>query len=54
MTFLITGAVNKDKKQKKILQTILVLIFWEFFMFYQILLLAKGKGSVMTSNKYGI
>ena len=39
--------------QKKILQTIIVTIFWDFLMFDQIFLSPQVKRSVIISNKYG-
>ena len=40
--------------QKKIFQTILVIIFWDFLMFYQIFLSPQVKRIVIISNKHGI
>ena len=49
--FLTIEAVNKDKKQKKILQTIMFIIFWEFLMVEQIFLSWQVKQNVIISNK---
>ena len=38
--------------QKKIFQTILVIIFWDFLMFYQIFLSPQVKQIVIISNKH--
>ena len=40
--------------QKKNFQTILVIIFCDFLMFYQILFSPQVKGIVIISNKHGI
>ena len=40
--------------QKEIFQTILVIIFWDFLMFYQIFLSPQEKRIVIISNKRGI
>ena len=40
--------------QKKIVQTILYIIFWDFLMFYQIFLRLQVKRIVIISNKHGI
>ena len=40
--------------QKKIFQLILVIIFWDFLMFYQIFLSPQVKRIVIISNKHGI
>ena len=37
--------------QKKIFQTILVIIFWDFLMFYQIFFSPQVKRIVIISNK---
>ena len=44
----------KIKKYKKILQAIMVMIFWDFLMFYQIFLSTQVKRREIISNKYGI
>ena len=50
MTLLTIGAVNKDKKQKNFLQTIKVIIFLDFLIFYKIFLSSQMKLSVIISN----
>ena len=48
--FLAIKAVNKDKKQKKIWQTIMFIIFWDL-MVEQIFLSQQSKRSVIISDK---
>ena len=48
--FLEIKAVNKDKKQKKIGQTIMFIIFWDL-MDEQIFLSQQSKQSVIISDK---
>ena len=45
---------QNHKKQKKILQTILDIMFWDFLIFYQIFFSPQVKRSVIISNKHGI
>ena len=40
--------------QNKIFQIILVIIFWDFLMFYQIFFSPQMKGIVIIINKHGI
>ena len=40
--------------QKKIFQKILVIIFWDFLMFYQIFFSPQVKRSVIINNKHDI
>ena len=47
----VVKAVNKDKKQIKILQTILFMIFWDVLMVDQIFLSPEVKRSLIISNK---
>ena len=47
----VVKAVNKDKKQIKMLQTILFVIFWDVLMVDQIFLSPEVKRSVIISNK---
>ena len=47
-------AVSKDMKTKKILQTIMFIVFWDFAMFDQIFLWLLLKKSIIYSSKYGI
>ena len=42
------------KKLKMVSTTILVIIFWDFLMFYQIFLSPQVKRIVIISNKHGI
>ena len=48
------GAVNKVKKEFKILQTTMDIIFWEFFLLYQIFFSPQVQKSLISSNKHGI
>ena len=53
--FLTTGAVNKNIiKQKKIVQTIIDIIFEEFLTLYQNFFSPQGKRSIIISNKHGV
>ena len=44
----------RHKKQKKIFETILAIIFWDILMFEKIFLLAQVKRCVIIGNNYGI
>ena len=53
--FLLIGAVNKDKKkQKKSLQTIIFITFWDILMFYKILFLPQVKPCAIVTYKHNI
>ena len=52
--FLTIGAVNRYKKEKKIMQTIIFLLFSNFFNIYQLFLFGKVKRSVIINYKHGI
>ena len=53
--FLTTGAVNKNIiKQKKIVQTIIDIIFEDFLTLYQHFFSPQGKRSIIISNKHGV